>query len=199
MVLVDGTDLFVDEIGLIASPRILGTGAAADGDRVHVTGLYVTARVTNRGRERWASRGEVSFMLRAGRDGDAPASARRATEGVSTVPSSSGSSSILERAVMAPFGPFTALTSISGSLAPGESRVIRTLVGNRNEQSRLIFQRDKYYTVTSTLRATGDADASNNRSQRAGRFDANRTGLLISWEPITIGGAGAVRVSAPPR
>ncbi len=195
MVLVAGSDLVVDSIGL-AIPRFPGSGAEAEGNQVNARGLYVVARVTNRGRERWASRGTVRFNLSAGREEDAAGRTPR-RGGASVVPNSSG----LHDAVMAPFGPFSAQATIAGSIAPGESKMITAMVGNRNDQSRLIFERDKYYTMMSTIIANGDVDDSNNRSVRVGRIDANRRGtLLVNWEPIAYrSSGGAVQVNAPPR
>jgi len=194
--LVPGADLVVDSIGLTILP-FPGAGASADGERVSANGVYVVARVTNRGRERWASRGQVGFSLSAGREEEAAGRTPR-RGGASVV---EGSRSIIS-GVMAPFGPFSAQTTIPGSLAPGESKMIQAMVGNRNDQSRLIFERDKYYTVISTIRATGDMDESNNRSTRIGRFDAGRRGtLLVNWEPIEYRAIsrGTVQVNAPPR
>ena len=196
MALVAGSDLVVDSIALTI-PAFPGSGAEAEGNQVNARGLYVVARVTNRGRERWASRGAVRFNLSAGREEDAAGRTPR-RGGASVVPSSPG----LARAVMAPFGPFSAEATISGSIAPGESKMITAMVGNRNDQSRLIFERDKYYTVISSIRASGDVDESNNRSVRVGRIDANRRGtLLVNWEPIAYRSTsgGAVQVNAPPR
>ncbi len=195
-VLVAGSDLVVDSIDL-SMPRALGSGVEAEGNQINARGLFVVARVTNRGRERWASRGEVGFSLSAGREEDAAGRTRR-RGGVSEVPGSPG----IFGTVMAPFGPFSARATISGSIAPGESKMITAMVGNRNDQSRLIFERDKYYTVISTIRASGDVDESNNRSVRVGRIDANRRGtLLVNWEPIAYRSTsgGTVQVNAPPR
>jgi hypothetical protein len=195
IVLVAGTDLVVDSIGLSALP-FLG-GVSAEKDQVSVGTLIVSARVTNRGRERWASRGDVGFNIFAGKEADEPTGRREPAQGVSVVPRTSG----LERAITAPFGPFRAQASIPGSLGSGESRIVIARVVNRNREGGTIFERDKYYTVISTIRAAGDVDASNNRSVRVGRVDVNHRGLLVRWDPITYRPVsdGTVRVNAPPR
>ena len=159
----------------------------------------MVARVTNRGTERWAApRGAIGFALSAGRDEDSP-ERRVAAGGVSTVP---GQTSTLARTIMAPFGPFGGDAPIPGSLAPGESRVISFLIRNRADRAFVIFERDKYYTLTSTLRTQGDANEANNRSRRVGRFDAGRGRLVAHWDPLVVSSpprGGTVQVAPPPR
>jgi hypothetical protein len=195
MVLVAGTDLVVDSIGLEALP-FLGR-VSGEPNEVHVQWLTVTARVTNRGRERWASRGEVGFNIFAGKEADGPTGRREPAQGVKVVPAAPG----VARQILAPFGPFRAQASIPGSLASGQSRIITARVNNSNRESSTIFERDKYYTVISTIRATGDVDDSNNRSVRVGRVDTNHRGRLVRWDPIAYRPTsdGTVRVNAPPR
>ncbi len=195
MVLVAGTDLVVDSIGLQALEFL--SSVSANKNHVTVRGMLITARVTNRGRERWASRGELSFNIFAGKEADGPTGRREPTAGVSVVPGAPGIAS----AILAPFGPFRAQASIPGSLGPGESRIVMARVFNANRQSHTVFERDKFYTVISTIRAAGETDESNNRSVRVGRVDVNHRGLLVRWDPIALrsGSDGTVRVNAPPR
>lgn len=195
MALVAGTDLVVDSIGLQAL-RFLSS-VSADANHVNVQGLLVTARVTNRGRERWASRGELGFNVFAGKEEDGPTGRREPAAGVSVVPRTQG----IVKVLVAPFGPFRAQAPIPGSLAPGESRIVTARVVNASRESNTVFERDKYYTVISTIRAAGETDASNNRSARVGRIDVNHRGLLVRWDPIAYrsGSDGTVRVNAPPR
>lgn len=193
-----GADLVIDSLDLVLLPKPLGS-AGLEGEGVKVRGLVMVARVTNRGTERWAApRGMIGFVLSAGRDEDTPDRRGRAG-GVSTVP---GQPSALGRAVMAPFGPFNGNTPIPGSLAPGESRVITFLVKNRSERAFVIFERDKYYTLTATLRGEGDMNPANDRSRRVGRFDVGPEALVTHWEPLavlSVPRGGTVEVAAPPR
>jgi len=70
IVLVAGTDLVVDSIGLQALEFL--SSVSANKNHVTVRGMLITARVTNRGRERWASRGELGFNIFAGKEADGP-------------------------------------------------------------------------------------------------------------------------------
>ena len=190
-----GADLVIDSLDVR-----MAAGFFADVDAVknsvQINGLVLVARVTNRGTERWAARGAVGFTLKAGREEDA-GERRRTRGGVSVVP---GQKSGLGAAIMAPFGPFRAEAPVPGSMAPGESRVITILLKNRNDNAFVIFERDKYYTLTASLRTRGDVNEANNRSQRVGRFDASRDRLITRWEPLTYQSAGGtVEVNAPPR
>lgn len=192
-----GADLVIDSLLLVMSP-LPGSSASVSANGVHVKGLMMQARVTNRGTERWAaSNASVGFSLRAGRAED-EGERGRATGGVSTVP---GQASGVGRAVMAPFGPFRGDATIPGSLAPGESRMVGVVVRNRNETALLIFERDKYYTLEATIRSRGDVNAANNRSLRVGRFDASGGRFVAHWEALVTPTtpAGGVRVNAPPR
>ena len=193
-----GADLVIDSLDLVLLPNPLGS-AVVDGNGVKVKGLIIVARVTNRGTERWAApRGMIGFVLSAGRDEDTPAR-RSGSGGVSTVP---GPTSTVARTIMAPFGPFNGNAPIPGSLAPGESRVISFVIRNRADRAFVIFERDKYYTLTATLRGQGDANEANDRSRRVGRFDAGRDRLVAHWEPMVVLGrprGGTVEVAAPPR
>ena len=177
-----GADLVIDSLDLALMPNPLGS-AGVDGNGVRVKGLIMVARVTNRGTARWAApRGMIGFVLSAGREEDTPAR-RGNAGGVSTAPAPT---SVLGRAVMAPFGPFTGNAPIPGSLAPGESRVISFAVKNRADGTLLVFERDKYYTITATLRTRGDVNDANDRSRHVGRFDAGRGRLVTQWEPLVV-------------
>ena len=194
-----GADLVIDSLDLVLSPNPFGS-AEVDANGVKVKGLIMmVARVTNRGTERWAApRGKIGFTLSAGREEDTPAR-RGASGGVSTVP---GQTSTLGRTIMAPFGPFNGNAPIPGSLAPGESRVISLVVRNRADRAFVIFERDKYYTLTATLRTQGDVNEANDRSRRVRRFDAARDRLVRQWEPLVVLSlprGGTVEVVAPPR
>jgi hypothetical protein len=194
--LAAGSDLVIDSIDFEV-PVGPGFSVTAKKNAVRVNGLFVIARVTNRGGERWAARGSVGFKLSAGREEDEIAATRRAARGgVSVEPDSSA----VVRGLLAPFGPFSAETTIPGSLGPGESRVIKVMLGNRNDRSELIFERDKYYTVITTIRARGDMDQSNSRSARVGRVDAMDRSLLLRWEPLALrpSSGGSVQVNRPP-
>jgi hypothetical protein len=74
------------------------------------------------------------------------------------------------------------------------------MLGNRNDRSELIFERDKHYTVLATIRARGDMDQSNGRSARVGRVDAADRSLLLRWEPLAFrpNSSGSVQVNRPP-
>lgn len=197
-VLAAGADLVIDSLDVRMAAGFLADVDAVK-NSVQINGLVLVARVTNRGTERWAARGTVGFTLRAGREEDA-GERRRTRGGVSEVP---GQTSGLAANVMAPFGPFrTAEAPVPGSLAPGESRVIAIVLKNRNDNAFVIFERDKYYTLTASLRTRGDVNEANNRSQRVGRFDASRDRLITRWEPLIYRSApagGTVEVNAPPR
>ncbi len=192
---VAGTDLVVDSIDLVI-PRMLGTGAVAEDGRVTTEGLKVRVRVTNRGSERWAERGEVGVTLTAGKVGDEVRPRRAGDGGVSVAKETND----ISRVMVAPFGPFRARGSILGSLAPGESRMITATMTTSVDGSRMFFERDKYYTVIATIRAGGQSNAANDRSQRVGRIDAFHRGLIVRWEPLEIltATAGTVEVAAPP-
>lgn len=58
-----GADLVIDSLDLVLSR---GASAMANANGVQVKGLVFVARVTNRGTERWASRGAIGFSLKAG-------------------------------------------------------------------------------------------------------------------------------------
>lgn len=193
-----GADLVIDSLDLVLLPKPLGS-VGLEGEGVRVKGLVMVARVTNRGTERWAAPGgRIGFVLSAGRDEDTPAR-RGPAGGVSTVP---GQPSAVGRTVMAPFGPFNGNAPIPGSLAPGESRVITFIVKNRAERSFVIFEHDKYYTLTATLRGQGDMNPANDRSRRVGQFDAGREALVSHWETLSVLSVprgGTVEVVAPPR
>ena len=193
-----GADLVIDSLDVRMAPGFLADVDATK-NSVQINGLVLVARVTNRGTERWAApRGAIGFRLRAGREEDAGES-RRTRGGVSVVP---GQTSGLAAAAMAPFGPFRAEAPVPGSLAPGESRVITIVLKNRNDNAFVIFERDKYYTLTATLRTRGDVNEANNTSQRVGRFDASRDRLITRWEPLEVlakPAGGTVRVNPLPR
>ena len=200
--LTAGSDLVIDSIGLEV-PVGLGVSVTAENNTVRVNGLQVIARVTNRGGERWAARGSVGFRLSAGREEDEIETTRRAARGgVSVVPGSKAA----ENELVAPFvpssplGPFSAETTIPGSLGPGESRMIKVMLRTRDNGIRIIFERDKYFTVNATIRARGDTDESNNRSARVGRVDAANGSLLQRWEPLAFrpNSGGSVQVNRPP-
>ena len=195
-----GADLVIDSLDVRMAT---GSQAEFDGSKnfVQIDGLVLVARVTNRGTERWAApRGRVGFNLLAGREEDA--GERRPTRGgVSTVPAQTSGSAIM-RDITAAFGPFRAEAPVPGSLAPGESRVITIVLKNRRDNAVVIFERDKYYTLTASLRTRGDVNEANNRSQRVGRFDASRDRLITRWEPLEVlakPAGGTVRVNPPPR
>jgi hypothetical protein len=201
--LAAGSDLVIDSIDLVV-PVVPGFSVAAENNAVRVTGLYVIARITNRGGERWAARGSVGFRLSAGREEDEIASSRRAARGgVSVVPESKAAENELVAPFvpLSPFGPFSAETTIPGSLGPGESRMIKVILRTRDNGSRIIFERDKYYTVLATIRARGDTDESNNRSARVVRVDAAGRSLLLRWEPLALrpSSGGSVQVNRPPQ
>ncbi len=203
---VAGADLVIDAMDLViprlplggVETKLLGRVAPSlprsevEGERVTIEGLQVRVRVTNRGGERWAQRGEVGFLLTAGAPDDA---ARAPGGGV-------GVSVVAEGPLFsAPFGPFRARATIPGSLAPGESRVITATMTTTNDRSRMFFERDKYYTVIASIRARGQSDETNDRSQRVGRFVIDHSGgLVVTWEPLEIlaQSAGTVQVNAPP-
>lgn len=193
-----GADLVIDSLDLVLS-RTSGASATVNGNGVQVKGLVLVARVTNRGTERWASRGAIGFSLKAGREEDR-GEGRRAAGGVSTVPGQPSSG--LGATVMAPFGPVNGEATIPGSLAPGESRVITLVVRNRADRAFVIFERDKYYTLEATIRTRGDVNEANDRSKRVGRFDAARERLVARWESLVVldlPRGGSVQVTAPPR
>ena len=196
-VVIVGADLIVTALNMTA-PNLLGGGASEDGDRVSADGVFATANITNRGNRRWGARGSVGFTLAEGREADeAPSGRREPSVGVSTVPGSPG----ILRGVMAPFGPYRAEVSIPGSLGPGESRVVRVMLTTRTGSSRMILARDKYYTLTGTIRAAADLNESNNRATQVGRITAAGATLNVRWDPIAYRAAseGTVRVNAPPR
>ncbi len=190
-VLAAGADLVVDSIGLSTA------AATAEKDLLYVGSLRVTVCVTNRGSARWAAQGTLVFKMFRGREEDAPTGRTVPRGRVTVVPKPDGSG----RQFSAPFGPFTAWANIPGSLGPGESRILTAVMVNPDRQLNLKLVRDKYYTVISTIRASGDVDDSNNRSARVGRIDANDRGLLVQWDPIAFRPTsdGTVRVNAPPR
>ncbi len=58
---------------------------------------------------------------------------------------------------------------------------------------------DKFYTLLTTIRATGDVNERNNTSSRVVRFNVNASREFVAtWEPLVTSG-GTVRVNAPPR
>lgn len=78
--------------------------------------------------------------------------------------------------------------------------MIKVMLRTRDNGIRIIFERDKYFTVNATIRARGDTDESNNRSARVGRVDAANGSLLQRWEPLAFrpNSGGSVQVNRPP-
>jgi len=190
-VLVAGSDLIVDSMDFTSL-----VSGVQDGSRwINFSGMYVTARVTNRGDDRWASRGMVSFRLQEGR-GDAaagPMTRRAPSGGVSVTPKDKDRPAIVGL-------PYNARTEIPGSLEPGESKMISALIRNRNQETRLFFERDKYFTLVSMISSRGDVNDSNNESVRLGRIGTSSGGrFLVQWEPIEYRKPGVIRVNPLPR
>jgi hypothetical protein len=189
-----GPDLVIDNVDAILLPG-LGSNISVAGTTVRVTGLLITARVTNVGTERWASEGSVALTLRFGLEGDP------IRQGASVVPATNAMLGGAQAAAAAAFGPFRAVAPVPGSIGPGEFALVFLAVGDRSGHTTVIFQRDKYYTLDATVTAGRDANIENNRSLRVGRFNADHGRLVTQWEPISYrsSAAGTVQVNAPPR
>jgi hypothetical protein len=187
VVLVAGTDLVVDSIFLRANG-----GATLELNGIRPTELYLYARVTNRGRERWASRGVVFFTLFAGRAGDGERPGVSIVRGPPAPGVAPGTDTLL-------YGPFRTQVSIGGSIGPGQSIRVAGDIRNSRAPNTMFVANDKFYTLVTSIRATGDVDERNNESRRVVRFrvGAHREFDAL-WEPLVTSG-GTVRVNAPPR
>ncbi len=177
---VQRTDLVIEHIEWSArATGSRGRGANQESTVLESAQLRVTVR--NAGTMRWASEGRVGATVLLGRPEDLDARARRTMGRAGADRVSTDREPRLATLARAPAGPFRGELRLSGSLAPGERRVVSVplayLSGGRLVEQTLVMAVDKYYTARVDLDVAGDDETSNNGADLIFRVDSRGNAL----------------------